>query len=84
MGSQVPSPNIEAKSQLSSLKKPIQCGLYSLKSDLDYFMRVLRIGSSFVLTPTLNTSLQSHLQKVLPCRHPCHTRDLGLGTRVKW
>jgi len=28
----------------------------------------------------LNTSPKPHLQKVLPCRHPCHTRGLGHGT----
>ena len=37
---------------------------------------VLRVGSSFLLDPTLNTSPKPHLQKVLPCRHPCHTKDL--------
>ena len=36
-------------------------------------------SSSFLLNPTLNTSPKPHLQKVLPCRHPCHTWDLGLG-----
>jgi hypothetical protein len=35
--------------------------------------------SSFLLDPTLNTSPLPHLQKVLPCRHSCHARDLGLG-----
>ena len=43
----------------------------------------LRVGSSSLLDPTFNTSPEPHLQKVLPCRHPCHTWDLGLGTRVK-
>jgi hypothetical protein len=38
---------------------------------------VLRVGSSFLLIPTLNTSPEPYLQKVLPCRHPCHTCDLG-------
>ena len=41
---------------------------------------VLRVGFSFLLEPTLNTSPEPHLQKVLPSRHPCHTLDLGLGT----
>jgi hypothetical protein len=41
---------------------------------------VLRVGSSFLLDP-LSTQVPSlNLQKVLPCRHPCHTWDLGLGT----
>ena len=49
-----------------------------IKSDLDYFMQkhyaglMLRVESSFLLNPTLNASLKPHLQKVLPCRHPCH------------
>jgi hypothetical protein len=37
-------------------------------------------GSSLLLDPTPNTSPKPHLQKVLPCRHPCHTWDLGLRT----
>ena len=41
---------------------------------------VLRVGSSFLLNPTLNTSPKPHPRKVLPCKHPCHTSDLGLGT----
>ena len=41
---------------------------------------VLRVGSNLLLDPTLNTSPKPHLQKVLPCGHPCHTWDLGLGT----
>ena len=40
----------------------------------------LRVGSSFLLGPTPNTSSESHLQKVLACEHPCYTWDLGLGT----
>ena len=41
---------------------------------------VLWVVSSFMLNPTLNTSPEPHLQTVLPCRHPCRTWDLGLGT----
>jgi hypothetical protein len=41
---------------------------------------VLRVGSSFLLNPTLDTHLKLHLQKVLPCRYPCHIWDPGLGT----
>ena len=41
---------------------------------------VLRVGSSFLLDP-LSTQVPSlNVQKVLPCRPPCHTWDLGLGT----
>ena len=43
---------------------------------------VLRVGTTFLLGPTLNTSPEPHLQKVLPCGHPCHTWDLG--PHVKW
>ena len=32
------SPNMEAKSQFLSIKKPLKYGELSLKSDLDYFM----------------------------------------------
>ena len=35
---------------------------------------------SFLLDPTRNTSPKHDLKKVLPCRHPCHSWDLGLGT----
>ena len=41
---------------------------------------VFKIGSSYLLDPTLNTSPKPYLQKGLPCRHPWHTWDLGLGT----
>ena len=43
----------------------------------------LGVGSSFLLNPTLNTSPQSHLQKMLSCKNPCHTWDVGLGTPCK-
>ena len=38
---------------------------------------VLRVGSTFLLGPTLNIHPEPLLQKVLPCRHPCHTWALG-------
>jgi hypothetical protein len=52
--------------------------------DLYYFTQkilgfVLQVGSSSLLNPTLNTSPMLALQKVLPCRHPCHTWALGFG-----
>ena len=40
---------------------------------------VLRVGSSFLLTQ-FSTQVTGHLQKVLPCRYPCHTWGLGFGT----
>jgi hypothetical protein len=41
---------------------------------------VLRVWSSFLLNPTLNTSAEPHLQKVLP--HGASM--LYLGSHVKW
>ena len=80
------SPNMEAKSQLLSLNKPKKMVNYQQRwiLDLDYFMQkyswdlCVRVGSSFLLHLTPNTSPEPHLQKVLPCGHPCHTWDLGL------
>ena len=63
IGSQVPllstSLDMEAKSQVSSFKKQLEYhGLHLLKSGLAYLMQkilglVLRVGSSFLLNPTL-------------------------------
>ena len=44
---------------------------------------VLSVGSNILLNPTLNTSPKPHLWKVSPCRFPCCTSYLGLGTCVK-
>ena len=41
---------------------------------------MLRIGSSFLLNPTVNKSPKPRLQEAFPCRHPYHSWDLGLGT----
>ena len=46
----------------------------------EYDTLLLRVGSSFLDNLNLNTSPQLHLQKVLLCKHPCHTWDSGLGT----
>ena len=35
------------------------------------------LGCSLLLDPTPNTSPKPDLQKVLPYRHPCHTRDVS-------
>ena len=40
---------------------------------------MLRVEYSCLLDPTLNTSPKPHLRNALPCRHPCHTWDLGPG-----
>jgi len=39
-----------------------------------------KIPHDFYSWPTLNSSPKPHLQKMLPCEHPYHTWDLGLGT----
>ena len=44
---------------------------------------VLVVGYSFWLHPTLNTSPEHCLQKVFPCRHPCHAWEQGLGTQCE-
>ena len=61
------SPNIKTKSQLmlASQILIIICKIF--------VKLVLRDGSSFLLDPTLNTSLKPHFQKVLSCGCPCHT-----------
>ena len=41
---------------------------------------VLRVGSRFLLDPTLNTNPKALPSKVLSCRQLWHTQDLGLGT----
>ena len=79
-------PNMEAKSQLLNLKLSLKCGEISLEVGywLIYakiFARLgLRVGFSFVLDPTRNTSPKPHLQKAPRCRQPCHSWDFGLGT----
>ena len=95
MGSQVPSPmhankpQHEGKIPTLEPQETIKFWLVIIKirSSLFYakiFMGlVLRAGSCFLLNLILNTSPKPRLQKVLLSRHPCHTWDLGLGTRVK-
>ena len=85
--SQVPSPTYISKSQhggkvpIFEPQEIIKIWLVIIKgrSWLFYaknFTRlVLTVGSRFLLDPTLNTSPEPHLQKVLPCGHPCHTWD---------
>jgi hypothetical protein len=79
-----PSPNVEAKSQLLSLKIIIKVPTsddisFEVGSWLVYAEKyisglVLRVGINFLLDLTLNT--KSH---ALSCKHPCHTWDLRLG-----
>jgi hypothetical protein len=80
MGSQVPfmlaSPNMEVKSQLLSLKKPLKHGLYSLESKLNYFMQ--KKSQDWVGRWVL--SLTS--KKIWSCGHPCRTWNLVCNGEV--
>ena len=68
---------METKSQLLSFK----IWLIIITIEIWFFYAnvfaglVSRVGSSFSLDPTLNTSPKPHLGKVWPCRHPHHTHD---------
>jgi hypothetical protein len=72
---------MEANSQLLSFKSLLK--VWYLR-DLGYFMQrnlmtcVLRWIQLYA-RPPLNTSPKPRLQKVLPCKYPCCTWDLGLG-----
>ena len=68
------SPNMEAKSQLLSLKKPLQYGFISIEVGSWLFCIKYLWDSCFLLDPTLNTSLEPHLQKELLW---WYTWDLG-------
>ena len=80
------SPNKEARSQLLSLKKPLQYGLYLVQSNLDYFMQnyskdlCWEFILHFAQSNSQHKSQTSPRKKMLSCKHPCHTWDLGLGT----
>ena len=70
-----------AKLQLLSLKTLIIIKVGSLFFYTKIFVGlVLNVGARLLLDPTPNTSPKPHLQKAMPCRHPCHNWDLGLGT----
>ena len=82
------NPNMEAKSQLLSLKKPlgvwficlnVRSWLYYAKNKINLGL-VFRVWSSFLIDLILNTSAKPHLLKVMPCRNPRRTWDLRLGT----
>ena len=69
-----------------SLGTSLKRGSILSKSDLDYLMQndswdlCWELGIASCLDQTLNTNtIELHLQKVLPCMHPCHTWDLGFG-----
>ena len=85
-GFQVPSPTQVSKSQLvwPQVITKIWLNIIKVGSWLFYakmFMGLgLRVGSNVLFDPIRNTSPKPHLQKVLPCRHPCHRWDSGLET----
>ena len=80
----VPSPTHVSKFQHGG-KVPTFERQEPFKVDLDHFMQknsrhlYWELGLAFCST-WLNTNPKPHLQEVLPCRHPCHTWDLRLGT----
>ena len=89
-GPKVPGPtsvnmssDVEAKSQISSLMLAFECIFIEVVSSLFHATkiagRLLRVGSRFLFNPTLNTSPEPSLQKVLLCGLLCHAWDLGLG-----
>ena len=89
MGSEVLSPTHVRKSHLLSLKKTLKYGSNPFKSDLGYFVQTNSWDLSWELSlafcsTQLSTQVLSLtspcLQKVLPCRHPCHTWDWGFET----
>ena len=92
MRSQVPSPTHVGKSQHGGKvpafepQETIKIWLILIRSRISIILckifagLVFNFGSSKKRDPTCNTNPKSHLQKVLSCRHPCHTWDLGLET----
>ena len=90
MGSQVPILTHVSKSQHGG-KVPtfepqatIEMWLIFISRTLIILCRIYVGLDLWKLDPTLNTSSKPHLQKMLPCKHPCHTWDLGLRAHVKW
>ena len=88
MGSQVPStksqhggkvPTFESQETIKIWLIIMKVGSWLFYGQI-FLGLVLRVGSSFLLVPTLNTSPKPYLQIVLWCRHPCHTWDLEHGT----
>ena len=73
----VPSPNIETKSQLLNLRKPLKYGLFSLKLDSDYFVQ----KNSWDLCQELGMASCS-IQLSTQVQTSPHTWNFG--TRVKW
>ena len=92
-GSHVPSPTHVSKSQVHTWRQSLNFWASRNHWNMDNYHQggprlvytkifvgvVWRVGCSFLLDPTLNTTPKPHLQKVLPCRHSCHTWDLRLG-----
>ena len=74
MGSQGPSYAHASKSQYAC-KVPT----YEAKKIVKYGQTIIKVGTLIIsckkLDPTVNTSSKPRLQKVIPCKHPCHTWD---------
>jgi hypothetical protein len=83
----VPSPTHGGKVPICEHQQPIKIWLiiiqiwYWLFNEKILLGLVLRFRSSFWLNPSLNTSPEPHLQKVLPCKHPC---ELACRPTRKW
>jgi hypothetical protein len=80
------SPNMEAKVPTFEPQETVKTWLIIIKGrsrsfDAKVFaVFVLGVGSNFLFNPTFNTNPKPHLQKMLPCKHRCHTWDLGHKT----
>ena len=79
------------KSQLLSLKSSLRMSvwfawfIWNCMSDFCFMSKkpwdlCCGLGRAILLDPIHNTSSWPHLQKVMPWRHPCRIRTLGLGT----
>ena len=90
MGSHVSKPQHEGKAPTFGPRKTIDLWFYNHWSHISIFLcnnfagLMFGISSNFLLDPTLNTSFQPCLQKMLPCNYSCHTSYARLGTYVKW
>jgi hypothetical protein len=58
----------------------IKVGLYFMQKYAQDLLGELGLAFCSTQASTQAPSLKPHLQKVLSCKHPCHTWDLRLGT----
>ena len=86
----VPSLNTEAKSQLSSLQKPLKYGWLSLRSDLEYFVWKHLWDLCWELGPAFCSNQLSTRVSSLTSKKCCHAGiisylgDLGFRTWDPW